>query len=122
MGHLPTWHGSSHFSRHRTPPARQPYRELGEITDFARDRDGAAVLLGYDLVADGQSKSRALAGRLGRKERLEQLIHVLWRNTGAIVTHPHLDAFAEIAGRDVQCWPVSSVALATSLVSGIEAI
>ena len=29
--------------------SRQPHRELGEVTDFAIDLDGAAVLLRYDL-------------------------------------------------------------------------
>ena len=53
------------------PASRQPHRELGEVADFAIDRDGAAVLLGYDLVADRQPKPGALAGWLGREERLE---------------------------------------------------
>src|SRR6516162_4410966 len=104
------------------PPARQPHRELGEVTDFAIDRDGAAVLLGYDLVADRQSKPGALAGRLGREERLEQLVPVFRGNTDAIVSHPDLDAFAKLAGRKLQCRAVSSVALAAPLVGGIEAV
>ena len=41
--------------------SRQPHRELGEVTDFAIDRDGAAVLLRYDLVAHRQPKPGALA-------------------------------------------------------------
>src|SRR5215471_17408110 len=102
--------------------SRQPYRELGEVTDFAIDRDRAAVLLRDDLVADRQPKPGALAGRLGREERLEQLVPVFRRNTDAIVTHPDLDALAELAGRDLQCWAVSSVALAAPLVGGIEAV
>src|SRR5215471_17233467 len=102
--------------------SRQPYRELGEVTDFAVDRDGAAVLLGYDLVADRQPKPSALASRLGREERLEQLIPVFRRNTDAIVTYPDLDAFAELAGCHLQSRPISSVALAAPLVSGIETI
>ena len=56
--------------------SRQPHRELGEVTDLAIDRDRAAVLLGTDLVADRQPKPGALAGRLGREERLEQLVPV----------------------------------------------
>src|SRR6516225_5706565 len=102
--------------------SRQPHRELGEVTDFAIDRDSAAVLLRYDLVADRQPKPGALAGRLGREERLEQLVPVFQGNTDAIVTHPDLHAFTELAGRDLQCRAVSSVALAAPLVSGIEAI
>ena len=54
--------------------SRQSHRELGEVADFAIDRDGAAVLLRYDLVADRQPKPSALAGWLGREERLEQFI------------------------------------------------
>src|SRR6516225_10122509 len=100
--------------------SRQPHRELGEVTDFAIDRDGAAVLLRYDLVADRQPKPSALASRLGREERLEQLVPVFQRNTDAIVTHPDLDAFAELAGRNLQCGAVSPVALATPLAGGIE--
>src|SRR6516162_6331161 len=100
--------------------SRQPHRELGEVTDFAIDRDGAAVLLRYDLVADRQPKPGALAGRLGREERLEQLVPVFQGNTDAVVTHPDLDAFAELAGCDLQCWSISSVALAAPFVGGIE--
>src|SRR5215469_365143 len=113
---------SSHFSRHRMSASRQPHRKLREVTDFAVDRDGAAVLLGYDLVADRQPEPGALAGRLGREERLEQLVPVFQGNTDAIVTHPDFDAFAELAGRDLQCRAVSSVALAAPLVGGIEAV
>ena len=102
--------------------SRQPHRELGEVTDFAIDRDGAAVLLRYDLEADRQSKPGALAGRLGREERLKQLVPVFQGNTDAIVTHPDLDAFAELTGRDLQGRAVSSVALAAPLVGGIEAV
>jgi hypothetical protein len=49
---------------HRTRPSEQSHRELGAIAKFAVDRDGAAVLLRYDFVADRQPKPRALAGRL----------------------------------------------------------
>src|SRR6516225_7604542 len=101
--------------------SRQPHRELGEVTEFAIDRDGAAVLLRYDLVADRQPKPGALAGRLGREERLEQLLPVLRRNANAIVAHPDLDAFAELAGRDLKCRAESTVALTATLVSGIYA-
>src|SRR6516162_6033720 len=113
---------SSRSSGHCMSASRQPHRELGEVTDFAIDLDGAAVLLRYDLVADRQPKPSALAGRLGREERLEQLVPVFRRNTDAIVAHPDLDAFAELAGCDLQCRTVSSVALAAPLVSGIEAV
>jgi len=103
---------SSHSSRHRMSASRQPHRELGEVTDFAVDRDSAAVLLGYDLVADRQSKPGALSGRLGREKGLEQLVPVFRRNADAIVAHPDFDAFAELAGCDLQCGAVSAVFLA----------
>src|SRR6516225_5013223 len=121
-GHIAAQPASSHSSRYRMSASRQPHRELGEVTDFAIDRDSAAVLLRYDLVADRQPKPGALAGRLGREERLEQLIPVFQGNTDAIVTHPDFDAFAELAGRDLQCRAVSSVALAAPLVGGIEPV
>src|SRR5258705_10051044 len=53
---------SSCPSNHRTRPSEQSHRELGAIAKFAVDRDGAAVLLRYDFVADRQPKPRALAG------------------------------------------------------------
>src|SRR6516165_10338784 len=102
--------------------SRQPHRELGEVIDFAVDRDSAAVLLRHDLVADRQPKPGALAGRLGREEWLEQFIPVFRRNADAVVAHPDLDAFAKLAGSDFQCRAESAAALAATLVSGIEAI
>src|SRR6516225_4777062 len=95
--------------------SRQPHRELGEVADFALDRDGAAVLLRYDLVPDRQTKPGALAGRLGREERLEQLVPVFQGNTDAIVTHPDLDDFAELAGRALKCRSVGAVTLPATL-------
>jgi hypothetical protein len=73
--------------RQRTSASRQPHRKLGKITDLAIDRDGAAVLLRYDLVADRQTKPGALAGWLGREKRLEQLVPIFRRNTDAIIAH-----------------------------------
>jgi hypothetical protein len=74
---------SSH-SCHRTRPgdrrvARQAYGELGDLADPAIDLNRAAVLLGHDVVADREAEAGPLAGRLGRKERLEQLIpDIVW--------------------------------------------
>ena len=82
-------------------PARQPHREFGEVADLAVDRNGTAVLLRYNLVADRQPKPGAFAGRLGCKEGLEQPFPVFRRNTSAIVPHPDLDAFAELAGQSM---------------------
>src|SRR6516162_6550457 len=121
-GHLPTFRGSTQSSRHRTTVSRQPHRELGEVTDFAIDRDGATVLQRYDLIAYRQPKPGALAGRLGRKERLEQFFPVFRRNPDAIVAHPDLDASVEPPGRHLQFRAIRFVALPTALVSGIEAI
>jgi hypothetical protein len=52
------------LSQSWTAPWEQSHRELGAIAQLAVDRDGAAVLLRYDFVADLQPKPRALAGRL----------------------------------------------------------
>src|SRR5258707_3172115 len=54
----------------------------------ARDLDAAAVLV-HDGLRDGKAEPGAL--RLGRKERIEQLVQHAARNAGAGVTHPHLD-------------------------------
>src|SRR5262249_51627836 len=119
---LPAYRGSSRSSRRRMPPAGQPHCELGEVSDFAVDRGGAALLLRDDLVADRQPKAGALAGGLGREERLEQFLPVFRRNADAIVAHPDLDAFAELAGRDLEGRAETAIALAVTLVGGIEAI
>jgi hypothetical protein len=50
---------------------RQAYRELGELADPAIDGDRPAMLLRHDVVADREAEAGALAGRLGREERLE---------------------------------------------------
>ena len=97
--------------------SRQPHRELGEVADLAIYRDGAAVLLGYDLVADRQPKPGALAGWLGREERLEQFVVILRRNADPVVTHADLDAFADLAGRDRQRWAECAVRLAAAFVA-----
>src|SRR5262245_55683365 len=122
MDHLPTHRGSPHSSRHSMPPSRQPHRELGERANFAVDRDRAAVLLGYDLIADRQAKPRALASRLGREERLEQFVPVFRRNADTIVTNPNLDAFAKVARRDLKDRAETAIAPKATLAGGIEAI
>jgi hypothetical protein len=60
------------------------------------------MLLGNDVVADRQAKSRPLTGRLGREERLEQLVFDLGLDADAIVSDPDLDGVEEIAGRHRQ--------------------
>src|SRR6266852_866613 len=101
---------------------RQSHRELGEVADLAIDRDCAAVLLGDGLVAYRQAKSRTFAGWLGCEEGLEQFLAVLMRNANAVVTDPDLDAFAELAGRDLQGGAESTVTLAAALGNGIETV
>jgi len=95
------------------PAPGQPHRELGEIADFAVDRDRAAVLLGYDLVTYRQPKSSTFAGRLGREKGLEQLLAGRRWNADAVITHPDLHAFPEIAGRDLEVRTKSGVRVLT---------
>src|SRR6516165_7294060 len=81
------------------------------------------MLLGHDVVADRESKARALTGGLGRKERLKQLVFDLGRNADAIVAHLDLDRIAEIPRRYLQRRLEFGVAvLPLALVGGIEAI
>src|SRR5215472_17249472 len=104
------------------PAPRQPYRELGEVTDFAVDRDRAPVLLGYDLVAYGQAKPRALTRRLGGEERLEQFLPVFRRNADAVVAYPDLDVIADFARRDLQHRAERGISLTAAQASGIKTI
>src|SRR6516162_1474268 len=104
------------------PAPRQPYRELGELTDFAVDRDRAPVLLCYDLVAYGQAKPRALTRRLGGEEGLEQLLPVFRRNADPVVAHPDLDANGDFARRDLQHGAERRVSFAAAQASGIKTI
>ena len=74
--------------------AGQADSEFSQRSRFALHRDRAAMLLGDDVVADRQTQLRTLAGRLGGKERLEQLVLDLGRDAHAVVTHPNLDRVA----------------------------
>ena len=56
------------------------------------------MLLGDDVVTDGQPEARTLAGWLGGKERLEQLVPVLGRDADTVVAYSDLDPVTEIAG------------------------
>jgi hypothetical protein len=102
--------------------SRQPHRELGEVAYLAVDRDRAAVLLGDDLVADRQAKSGTFAGRLGRKEWLEQFLAMFRWNANSVVAHPNLDAFAKVAGHNSQLGAKSAVDLAGAPVNGVESV
>ena len=76
-----------------------------KISRLALDRDRAAMLLRDDVVADRQPEAGAFAGRLGREERLEQLVAVFRADAGAVVAHPDLDRVAEIARRHSEDGP-----------------
>src|SRR3984893_8290021 len=103
--------------------ARQADREFGEIADPAVDLDTAAVLLGDDVVADRKPEAGPLAGRLGRKEGLEQLVFDLGWNAGAIVSDAEFNRVAGISRRYLQCRVELRVAsLLLAFGSGIEAV
>jgi hypothetical protein len=56
------------------PPPRQADREFGELAKRTVDLDRSAMLLRDDVIADRKAEAGALAGRLGREERLEQFV------------------------------------------------
>src|SRR5690348_18428367 len=82
--------------------ARQSNRELGELADLAIDLYRAAVLLGYNVVADREPQTSAFPGRLGREEWLKQLVPNLRRNPDTVITRPDLHRIAEVPGRHFQ--------------------
>jgi len=55
------------------------------------------MLLGHDVVADREAKAGSLASRLGREERLEQLVLDLRRDTNAVVADADLHCLAELS-------------------------
>jgi hypothetical protein len=102
---------------------RQPDSEFGELADPAIDPDCAAMLLGHDVVANREAKAGSFSGRLGREERLKELVLDFGRNPNAIVADVDFDRIAEIPRRDLQGrleFRVASLPLAFG--SGIEAI
>src|SRR5262249_7662556 len=67
--------------------------------------------------------TRPFAGRLGREERLKQLVPDLWGNAGAVVTHADFDRLAEIAGRHPESRAIAGLAVAAcALGGGVEAV
>ena len=62
--------------------------------DLALDVDVAVVAL-HDRVHDREAEAGALAGRLGREERVEDVVQVLRRNADAGVAELELDAAVE---------------------------
>src|SRR5262245_26304439 len=83
--------------------ARQPYRELAELTDLAIDHDATAVLLRHDVVAHRVAKPGTLARRLGGEEWSEQLVFDFFRDADAIVTHFDLRRVAQLPCDDREC-------------------
>jgi len=60
------------------------------------------MLLGHDVVADREAKAGSLASRLGREERLEQLVLDLRRDTNAVVADADLHCLAELSRGHLQ--------------------
>src|SRR5262249_26456824 len=96
--------------------------ELGELAEHAVDFDRSSMLLCHDVIADREAETRPLAGRFGRKERLEQLVAQFWRNSGAVVAHPDLDLLTEVAGHDLERRAKAVHRLAAPLGRGIKAV
>ena len=65
--------------------AGQSNGELSEIADLAIDGDRAVMLLGHDVIADREAESGAFTSRLGREERLKELVFDLRWDTDAVV-------------------------------------
>jgi hypothetical protein len=81
------------------------------------------MLLRHDIVADRETETGSLAGRLCGEERLEELVLDLWRDNDAIVGHPNLDCIAEILRRHLQGrLELRFVSLLLALVGSIEAV
>ena len=81
------------------------------------------MLLDDDVVTDGQAKPGPFAGRLCRKERVEQLLLHLGRDTGAVVADPDFDTVAEVLGRGSKRWlVVASICFGLTLRRRVEAV
>ena len=68
--------------------ARKNDFDFGELTGPGIDLDRSGVLLDDNVVAQRQTKTGSFARWLGRKERVEYLVHHLGGNTAAIVANP----------------------------------
>ena len=71
--------------------SRQNDPKFGELTGLRIDLYRPTMLLDDDVMANGQAKARAFSGRLGRKERIEDLLLHLRRNAGAVVADSDFD-------------------------------
>src|SRR6516162_10845072 len=103
--------------------AGQADDEFSELALTAVDLDRAAMLLRDDVPADREPETRPFAGRFGREERLKQLVPDFGRDAGAVVAHPDLDRFSQIAGRHSEGRSVAGPAVAAgALVGGVKAV
>ena len=82
--------------------SRQNDPKFGELTGLRIDLYRPAMLLDDDVVTDGKTEPSSFTGRLGRKERVEQLLLHLRRDAGAVVAYPDFDLVAEVLGRGGQ--------------------
>jgi hypothetical protein len=83
-------------------PTGQSDSELSVLADPAVDLDRAAVLLGYDVVADGEAQTGSFSGGLRREERLKEFVFDLGSNSSAIVTNADFNSIPEIPRRHLQ--------------------
>src|SRR5215467_3369786 len=67
------------------------------------------MLLDNNIVTDGQTKSGAFAGRLGREEGIEYLFLHVWRNAGAIVPDCYFDTVTQVSGCGNKSWLIVAV-------------
>jgi hypothetical protein len=74
----------------------QSNSKLGKLADPAAEGDGAAVLLGHDVVTDREAKAGAFPGWPGCEERLKELVLDLGWNADAVVAYLDLNRIAEI--------------------------
>jgi hypothetical protein len=60
------------------------------------------MLLDDDVVTNGKAQPSSFAGRLCRKERIEQLLLHFGRNSSAVVADAYFNAVAKVLGRGRQ--------------------
>src|ERR1700730_6951828 len=96
--------------------------KFGELADLAIDGVRAAMLLGHDVVADREAKPGALTGRLGREERLEQLVLDLRDYAGAVVADADFDCIAEISCRYLQHRLKAGLIAPAAFGGGVETV
>ena len=71
----------------RRTRARENDPKFGELAGLRIDLYRPAMLLDDDVVTNGQAEPGPFTGRLGRKERVEQLFLHLRRDTSAVVAY-----------------------------------